>query len=280
MTLVTGIYERQPDDALGGRGRPLDFYFESMSRLAGLGAPWVINTDPSHVDRVTDFAGTLGVPVAVVPRALAHVPRFADIQAVRERLGVRFLPIRDRCHALCFGKIAWTAAAAAAPWFGSGHVVWVDAGLAHEGLFPPRLREPGGAFTPAVVKAWQASPLTLAGLPLRAPALNDVEVAAMIAATGLPAPPSTHVVGGVFGGARRAVLELALEFDRLHAALLDRGLLGTEENVLSLFAALHPGHAVETFDTWHHADSPHSRPAAGEVSFHRLFEDWARRPVT
>jgi hypothetical protein len=278
VTLVTAIYERTPDDALGGRDRPLALYFDSMSRLAHLGAAWVIYTDPAHVDAVRSFGRTLAVDFEVVARSLDRTPRFEAIQDLRERLGVRTLPWRDRCHALCFAKIGWTAAEAASPRFGSDFVYWIDAGLAHEGLFPSRLRRrPETVFTPQVLSSLQPREVTLIAYPYSHALLHDVSLEQMATLAGLAAPISRHVVGGLFGGRRDQVLRLALECDALHGALLNTGLLGTEENLLSLFAARHPEFPTVDFDTWYHEETDFTRPAAGAVSFHVLFERWAGR---
>lgn len=278
VTVVTAIYRRRSDDALGGRERPLHFYFESMSRLAHLGAPWVIYTDPDHVDEVEDFARTLPVPAEVVARALDLVPRFAQIQSLREAQGVRIQPYRDRCHVLCFAKMGWLAAEAAAPRFGSEFVYWIDAGLAHDGLFPRRLRQrPEETFNAAVLWSLQRHPhLTLLAHPLLGTRQHDVDIVEMTRVAALAAPPSRHVIGGLFGGRRDRVLELAVEFEALHASLLDRGLLGTEENVLTLIAARHPERTVIGFDTWYHEDTDFTQPAPGQVPFHLPFECWAR----
>jgi hypothetical protein len=278
ITFVTAIYQRRSDDALGGRERPLAFYFDSLRRLVHFGAPWVIYTDPQHASDVRAFAESLPVPVEVVSRPLDLVPRCSQIQALRDAQGVRFKPYRDRCHVLCFAKIGWLAAEAAAPRFGSEFVYWIDAGLAHDGLFPRRLRQrPQEVFNAAVLWSLQRHPhLTMLAHPLFGARQHDVDVGEMRAIADLPMPPQHHVVGGLFGGRREHVLQMAAEFEGLHAALLQRDLLGTEENVLTLLAAKHPEYAMAHFDVWCHEDTDFAQPAPGQVPFHLVFECWAQ----
>jgi hypothetical protein len=278
VTFVTAIYRRRSDDALGGRDRPLAFYFDSMQRLAHFGAAWVIYTDPEQAADVKAFADSLAVPVDVVPRALELVPRFSRIQALREALGVRFKVYRDRCHVLCFAKPAWVAAEAAAPRFGSEFVYWIDAGLAHEGLFPRRLRQhPAVVFDPVSLWALQQYPrFTVLAHPLAGSLQHDVDVVDMSAVAQVTTRPTRHVVGGLFGGRREHVLPFAVKFDALHERLLAAGMLGTEENVLTLMATDRDCFSVVDFDTWHHEDIDFAQPAPGQIPFHLLFECWAR----
>ena len=83
----------------------------------------------------------------------------------------------------------------------------------------------------------------------------------------------THVVGGLFGGSRAAIDDLAREYDEMLAALLAADHLGTEENVLSVLYHRRPElYSLEPFTTWYHEDSGRLRPGDDSDSFFRIFE--------
>jgi hypothetical protein len=189
------------------------------------------------------------------------------------------MPYRDRCHALCFGKFAWLAEQAERNPFGTSRFHWIDAGLAYEGLFPSRLlpRDGGrcGVFTPALAAALCAQgSFALFGLqPVQGTQIHSIHVddLARVGATG--APIRTHIVGGLFGGARHDVLALYEEYDAVLGELLDRQLLGTEENILTVLYHRDPSRfALFPFTTWYHEDTDFTQPGPEDTPFYRVLE--------
>src|SRR5262249_52847161 len=111
-------------------------------------------------------------------------------------------------------------------------------------------------------------------LPLVGRQLHSVSVDEMqqIAGSGTE-PIKTHIVGGVFGGRRDDVLQLYDEYDGVLAQMLSAGLLGTEENILTIMYCRNRSRfAPQTFTTWHHEDTGFIKPAAHDIPFYRTIE--------
>jgi FkbM family methyltransferase len=263
-TLVTAVYERSPDDVLGGRGAPLARYLPSLASIARMSAPLVVYTQPRLAARVSEFLRAEGADAVVVPRPLASVPRFWEVQELRIRERVHTMPHRDRCHVLGFAKFPWLAEQARENPFGTSRFYWVDAGLVRPDVFPARR----DLFSPALPfglrQLYRFVVFALA--PLAGPYLHTVEVEEMQRIAGARAEPiATHVVGALFGGGRDDVLRLAKDHDAVLMDLLTRGLLGTEENVLTILYARAPADFTpQVFTTWHHEESG--------TPFYRLIE--------
>src|SRR5262249_52026883 len=157
---------------------------------------------------------------------------------------------------------------------------WIDAGLSHPGLFPSRhLPRPGGRcdlFSPGLpIGLKRASGFTVFELsPLVGRRLHSVGVDEMEQIAGSGAESiKTHIVGGVFGGRRDDVLQLYDEYAGVLARMLSAGLLGTEENILSImYYRDRSRFAPWTFTTWHHEDTGFIQPAAHDIPFYRTLE--------
>lgn len=283
-TFVTAVYERRPDDVLGGRGFPLARYLPSLASIARMGAPLVVYTQAHLARRLSELLRADGADARVVACPLSSVPRFWEVEELRIRQRVHTLPHRDRCHVLCLAKFAWLAEQAHDNPFGTTRFYWIDAGLAHPGLFPARhLPRPDGRcdlFSPAVPIALRRTPgfFVFELSPLVGPNLHPVDVGDMQRIAGPGARPiATHIVGGMFGGVRDDVLRLYEEYDGILADMLAAGLLGTEENVLTiLHARATSGIATQTFTTWYHEDTDFTQPAPHDVPFYRAFERLTR----
>jgi hypothetical protein len=282
-TLVTAVYDLDPDDALGGRGHGIEYYLASLRSLAKMQAPFAVYTWPRSVDEIRRFASDQGLTWNVVGFDLARAPRFETIQEMRLRKGYPSRRWRDRCHVLCLSKVHWLAEQARLNPFGSERFYWIDAGLSYPGLFPTRYVDtPEGfdcaLFGPDTLRALDARPAMLL-LGMRdalkgSGMLHTIPVQAMERLAGEErGPMRTHVVGGLFGGSRAATQDLAREYDEVLAALLAADHLGTEENVLSVLYHRRPErYSLESFTTWYHDDSGIQRPADDSDSFFRIFE--------
>jgi hypothetical protein len=293
-TLVTTVYELEPAAPLGGRHRPLAYYFPSLRSIAALGAGLVVYTWPAHVEQVATYLHALDAPAVVVGRELESAPRYAQIQEIRTRQEFHTKPWRDRCHVLCHAKLAWLAEQAALNPFTSERCYWIDAGLAYPGLFPRRylpdyLVDRCALFTPRVLDALReadgppigapptsrsARSLVLIGKrPPEGPLLHNIPLDHHLAFSGHDQRPiDTHVVGALFGGAPERIPGLYSDYDGVLAAMLAADLLGTEENVLTILYHRDPSSVMLLpFTTWYHQDS-HLRPEPGELPFYHLFE--------
>jgi hypothetical protein len=279
-TFVTAVYERRPDDVLGGRGLPLAWYLSSLASLVRMRAPLVIYTQARLVGRLSEFLKREGADARLIARPLSSVPRFWEIEELRIAQRVHTRPDRDRCHVLCLGKFAWLAEQAREDPFRTSRLYWIDAGLSYPGLFPSRhLPRPHGRcdlFSSALPIGLQRAPgfTVFERSPLASRRLHsiDVEVMQRIAGSGAE-PVGTHIVGGVFGGRRDDVRQLCDEYDGVLATMLGNGLLGTEENILTImYWRDRSRFAPQTFTTWHHEDTNVVKPAAHDVPFYRTFE--------
>ena len=279
-TFVTAVYERRRDDVLGGRGLPMAWYLPSLASLVGMKAPLVIYTQARLVGGLSEFLIREGANAQVIARPLSSVPRFWEIGELRVAQRVHTRAHRDRCHVLCHAKFAWLAEQARADPFRTARVCWIDAGLSYPGLFPSRhLPRPHGRcalFSPALaIGLARTGAFTMfERSPLVGGQLHFVNVGAMQRIAGSDAEPiRTHVVGGVFGGRRDDVVKLYDEYDDVLAQMLEAGLLGTEENVLTImYWRDRSRFAPQTFTTWYHEDTTFTQPAPHDVPFYRTFE--------
>ncbi|HEY7790658.1 MAG TPA: hypothetical protein VIC33_09120 [Vicinamibacterales bacterium] len=280
-TFVTAVYERSPDDVIGGRGFPLDRYLLSLASIVRLDAPLVVYTQRHLAARLTEFFQSRGIAARVLSRPLSAVPHFWPITELRIRQRVHTKPYRDRCHLLCFAKFAWLADQARDDPFGTARVYWIDAGLSYPALFPARhLPRPFGVcdlFTPALPAALDRyRPFLVCELaPMPGRHLHSVDTRDMERLAGVAEGSiATHIVGGLFGGMREQVLDLYDDYDRVLARMLSADLLGTEENVLTVLFHRDPSRfCARTFTTWHHEDTDFTQPAAHDVPFYRMFQD-------
>jgi hypothetical protein len=236
-------------------------------------------TKPEHVALLTAFCRQLDVPARIVGRPLEEAPRFARIQQLRVEKEYHTKPWRDRCHALCLAKVPWMAEEAQANPFSSERFYWIDAGIAYDALFPSRyLRDNASRcslFVPAVLDALAAEPLVFAGQhPIMTTHIHQIPLPAHEPFLGADARPlATHMVGGLFGGGRAAVLDMAGEYGKVLDAMLTADLLGTEENVLTVLYHRKPQAAtLLRFTTWYHEETAHRGAEPDDVAFYRVFE--------
>jgi hypothetical protein len=288
-TLVTAVYDLNSTSELGGRDRPIAYYFPSLRSIGQLGAGLIVYTRPAHVQTLSQYLYEIGAPAVVVGRELEPAPHFARIQEIRIRQRFHEQPWRDRCHVLCHAKIAWLAEQAERDPFHSQQFYWIDAGLAYPGLFPLRylpdyLGGPCAAFRPAVLDALATGAerggqisrdLVMIGMqPIEGRTIHQMTLEEHLPFVGdTDGPMSIHVVGALFGGSPDAVRDLYGEYDRVLSDMLNADRLGTEENVLTILYHRAPSRIrLLTFSTWYHEDSDVRHPGHGEVPFYRIFE--------
>ena len=86
-----------------------------------------------------------------------------------------------------------------------------------------------------------------------------------------------HVIGGLFGGKANAIAQVYTQYEVLLKEMLERELLGTEENVLTLLYFQNPGYyTLKCFETWHHEDSPTGLFKPQTLPFYQVFEAFSK----
>ena len=130
--------------------------------------------------------------------------------------------------------------------------------------------------SPWFTAALQARTLVMIGMrPLQLGTIHQMSLDDHLrfVGTGAEAPIETHVVGALFGGTPTAVGRLYADYDRVLARMLAAGLVGTEENVLTILYHRDPAPIrLLSFSTWYHEDSDVRPPEPHEFPFYRIFE--------
>lgn len=246
VTLVTGLLDLGRGRLAPTFQRSFEDYRRSFRQLLEMPVPIVAYVDPNLADFVRSARGD--APTHVVSTRLEDLEAlglFDAVQRIRTqrtwRAQAAWLeqsPQGQLPHynPMVFSKLPWLAEQARANRFSTSHFAWIDAGItrtvSHEMLKRPDV---GRALAARLER------LLFLCYPYRGAAeIHGFPRAAM--ARLCQTPYVEWVARGGFFGGRRDYIETAA---RIYEALLEdslgRGLMGTEESVLTILAHLHPG---------------------------------------
>jgi hypothetical protein len=285
VTFVSALYKLQHDSLVGGRSYPLAWYFPSLRSIGQTKAALVLYVWPQHVEEITEFCAQHFETFQVIDRDLAGFPFHERIQELRIQKEYHLAANRDRCHTLCLNKFYWLREQALLNQFRSEAFFWIDAGLAHEGLFPAKYL-PRTEFRTATCSLFNSAlPRNLAKSTDRFLFLaqHTGGELCMMHEVAIPAMKNClanratcldkHMIGGLFGGKATAIAQVYTQYEALLTEMLERELLGTEENVLTLLYFQNPAYfTLKGFETWHHEDSPTGLFKPQTLPFYQVFE--------
>lgn len=278
--LVTCIYNGLSGTSFGGRLNRNDDYRDSLTTIAGSGLPITCFVAPDAEAAHRQHFRSAAPNVTLVPLALTDVPHSGAIQRLKQQAPERFASIewQERCVEIMWGKFHMLRTVLARD-PAIARVYWIDAGLANVNIVSTRY------ITDEALDARRLCDVPRAFPSLLFDRLDTFAGDRLMALTctaphnrGIPERynrrPYTDahaLIGGLFGGARPAVLELCDEFDAKVRAILADDAIYFEESILTGIHADDPSRfRCFTFDTWHHEGWPNHDPAL--VNFSQFFD--------
>jgi hypothetical protein len=239
-TLVTGVFDLGRETLPPPFQRDPDHYRRHLPAVLSIDCPMAVYTDAAHLDLVRALRGERPTEIHTVdPAVLARHPLYAPVDAIRA--DPRWLAqapwLPDSPQAALPGyapvvltKALWLYQQAQRNPFASSHVYWIDAGLAHtvpgEWLSGEAFRRLAGLHDRFLLLAYPHAPeREVHGFDAEALArLSGVERTRWVAR------------GGFFGGSAAQVGEVAARYSHRLEETLARGLMGTEESLLTLLS--------------------------------------------
>jgi hypothetical protein len=248
LTLVTAVFDLGRDRLAGDFWREPAHYRKHLPATLAIDCPMVVYTEPGFVDLVKQHRQ--GKPTQIVvttDRSKLDRTAIERIETIRNdpvwRAQAWWLAQSPQAslpgyNALVMSKPLWLAEQAAANPFGTEYFYWIDAGLGHT-VSPEWLQGAALKRLPQLHRHF----LLLCFPYEPAGEVHGFDSAALAELAGVDA--SRWVArGGFFGGDLRHVGEVAGHYREALDRSLRRGLMGTEESLLTLLSYAHP----ELFD--------------------------------
>jgi hypothetical protein len=231
-TLVTAMYDLASREARPGR-RSIGEYLRLARFVLEQPSPLVCYCDPWIAPAVTEARERAGLRAMtrIVPRSLEETRRFGDlssIEAARTRNPiVNANPSKDTplYTVLIWSKLGFLTEVCEESPFETGHVAWIDAGVAHVASVAHvdedralDLRRPG--IRVLALRSWP-------------PGISDDPKAYCRMIRG-------HLAGGLMSGASERMVGVAALANEWIDRLLRRGVAPTDEQVFTLLADSRP----------------------------------------
>ena len=300
-TLVTAIYNHSPHSRIGGRGYSWEDYIAPFENLIHLGCNIVVYTQDTLVQVIQEyFIKKAFFNYKVVPYNLDNYKYSDKIYRLKENLKLidkdgllagRSIVDNDRNYHLCLSKPYFLSEAIKNKYFDTEKYYWIDGGLFHHGLFPESL---GGIERRTKVNLdnyWPVNKNSLCNPTFFNRLSKKVKDELLFIGVdnyyGRPisfiekglagSEKPTHIVGGLFGGTERRVLDLCKKFDTKITEVFTSNILTLEEEVLSIiYEESFQDQGYIKFTDWGH-DKPNERNylgvKPGANSFYKIFKD-------
>jgi hypothetical protein len=299
-TLVTSLYNHGPREILGGRGWGFPFYAPPFLNILKLDLPIVIYTHELMSKMVEDFMATYATnKYKIIIEPLTDFKYSDKILSLRRKskyfkddLLIKGSDIlNDRNTHLCLSKMYWLQRSCSKNYFNSDKFYWIDAGLFHHGIFPEKF---GGMerFTKKFMDESYYYPQhkkTIFSPEMGNFLTSNVQKFLALVHTNMPTSADIdaqldigkrkigYIVGGIFGGNKTSINNVANDFDKGLQIVLNNDKLVLEENLLSSISAYNNDYyEVYKFDQWHHdiEGEPCYYGATSKVkSFYKIFKD-------
>lgn len=246
-TLVTALLDLGRGQLAGPFARSFeqDDLPQLQRLLAAVELPMVVYVDPRHEELIWRVRARHNTRVVHLTRdALRSFPYYRRVQEIRARpdwlsqagwLAASPQAAMADYNPMVMSKMRWLEQQAREDPFGTEHVFWIDAGLCRTvGDEPFRDPELGRRLAEA------AGDFLFVGFPYVGSAeVHGFETAALAAVGGV-ATVDRVIRGGIFGGSRQGIREVAELYDRALGNTLADGHMGTEESVFTILSYRYP----------------------------------------
>ena len=262
-TFITCIYY-DLDEEFNGRGRK-HHYLCSLDNILKLGAPFIIYTCAANrADVISIVDKSENKQVEIIIEELNDLPIYSGIKDLKSKTEL----IRFRCYEIMHSKCYWIKNVIDRNPFSSTYFFWIDVGLSHDGIFPPKyLRSPESTnwadkymgfdvFDPYMVNR------------LVDHSNKDKMFVMCFDQTEKPwsAKPDSkyiygeykylHMIGGLFGGDSNNVKWFCDEVEHYTAIVFDDQQLPTEEIIYSIIVNNNiERFQIFKFNSWYHTES-------------------------
>lgn len=243
-TLVTAVFNLGRDKLEGNFRRDADHYHKHLKATLAIDCPMVIYTEAAFVEQIQDVRGSRPTRIiATEPGTALDTATLRHIETIRHdpewRAQAGWLPQSPQAalpgyNALVLSKPLWLKEQAEQNPFDSTYVYWIDAALSH--TVPPELLN-----TRSLERLMQFHDrFLLLCFPYNP--FNEVHGFAKNALAELSGVETTRWVarGGFFGGNRTHVVDAARLYLESLKKTLAKGLMGTEESLLTLLSYREP----------------------------------------
>lgn len=282
---------------MGGRGYGWYHYLAPFTNLLSLNSNIVVFTEENIGDLVHEYFHAQDfTDYKIVIHDLNTYRHSDNIYKLKEELGfidekglIEGTPKapRNRNHHICLSKTVFLAWSIKERLFETDDYYWVDGGLFHHGLVPYSLGGMEYMTVPEKNRMWPenensiSNPSFFEKLSKRTPK-NLTFLGCDTLSNRSPAHVQffnkkkiTHIIGGLFGGKKNAVLEFCEKVETSVDCLFNNKVLSLEEEIYSgVFADSFSDQGYLSFTHWGHdkPDEPnylHVPP--GSDSFYKLF---------
>ena len=274
-TIVTAIYFSSPMSRMGGRAYTFEHYVAPFRNFLNLDCNIVVYSHLSEMGKIEEFFKKYNFNnYKLVEFDLENYKNSDKIYEIKEKQGLInenglisdvLLMSNDRNHHLCLLKPYFLKHTIESNFFESENYYWVDAGLFHHGISPETY---GGIERLTRVNEknyWPTLENNVCNPDLmrRLESKNNTGFIFM-GIDQLYGPTHwfnlytdsgkiTHIIGGLFGGKKEIVLELAQDFEEFCDKIFEDNILTLEEEVLSiLYTSKYKKYNYIAFNTWYH----------------------------
>jgi hypothetical protein len=265
---VTAIYNNLYGTEFGGRER-IDHYNHSLlSLLKMTDADFVCYTSKSDLPQLERFFytenGISNTKLRFVEFELTDIPFYRLIQKLKNS---ELMKTSDRCYEIQYAKFHWLKLESGHGWHYT-RIYWIDAGLSHIGIIPPKHLEQGETWGSKYFYSPLFNNKMLRNLNIRTRhqlyviGKDNTEMHYTA-----PSIPNTyfyrgyenkiHIIGGLFGGRWDLVLDYCEHFYLLLFQLLNKeDSLYYEEQIMTAIYYREPSwFTPDFFQTWWHEES-------------------------
>lgn len=296
-TIVTAIYYSSPMSRMGGRAYTFEHYVAPFRNFLNLDCNIVVYSHESEIEKIDNFFKHYNFEnYKILNFDLNNYKNSDKIYKLKEKEGLinefglmsdKMLMANDRNHHLCLLKPFFLKDAIENNFFESENYYWVDAGLFHHGIFPethggierltkvneknywPNLKE--NICNPEMFNRLESknnSGFIFMGIDQYYGPTHWFNLYT-------ESNKITHIIGGLFGGKKEIVLELAKDFEEMSDKIIQDGILTLEEEVLSiLFTEKYKKYNYIGFNNWYH-DVPtvpnYFGVSSNAKSFYKIF---------
>lgn len=300
-TLVSALYNYSPNHILGGRGWGFDHYKSPLLNILKLDCPVIFYSDKTMTEQLEPFLSNFAssdykiiefdlMQASFSEKVIAFKKSqysYDENNVLKQPHSIPYTAL-DRNHHICLQKMSWLMSVANLNMFETDFFYWIDAGIAHHGIFPETFggmerltaceykkdkyypENPNSIFQPTFIK-------NLNKICKKFFCMHHQEhpVSASINKL-LNCSVAKYIIAGMFGGPKSSIEPIHDIFYQILDKVLDNNILCLEEPILSTVAGLHDD-LLQTysFTHWYHdikGDPCYGNLTNNEKCFYKIFK--------